>query len=92
VREDHPADLLALAEKEREVGDHVVDAGHLVVREHEAAVDGQEVLAGLQQHHVEADLPEATEREDADAGLDRGFPRCPGRSGSRDEAVGHTGG
>ena len=92
MREDHAAHPVALREEVREVGDHVVDAGHLIVREHEPAVDSEEVLAGLQQHHVQADLAEATEREDADAGFDRRVPRGPGRSAGRDDAVGHTGG
>ena len=40
----------------REVGDHVVHPGHLVVREQEPAVDGDHVVARLDQHHVEPDL------------------------------------
>ena len=90
VREDHPPHLLAPREQGREVGDDVVDAGHLVVGEHETAVDGQEVLAGLEQHHVEADLAEAAEREDANRRLDRRVARSPGRNAGRDDAVGHT--
>ena len=88
--EDDPAHLLAPRQEVREVRDDVIHPGHLVVREHEPAVDGQEVLARLQQHHVETDLPEAAEREDANAGLDRRVARGPGRSAGRDDAVGHT--
>ena len=90
VGEDDPAHLLAPREEVREVRDDVVHPGHLVVREHEPAVDGQEILARLEQHHVETDLPEAAEREDANAGLDRRVARSPGRSAGRDDAVGHT--
>ena len=38
---------LAPAREVREVGDDVVDARQLVVREHEPAVDGDDVVAGL---------------------------------------------
>src|SRR5439155_6912100 len=48
------------------------DPRHLVVGEHEAAVDGEEVVARLQDHHVEADLPEAAEGDDPDGRLDGG--------------------
>ena len=90
VRQDHPAHLIALGEEGGEVRDDVVDPRHLVVGEHESAVDGQEVLARLEHHHVEADLAEAAEREDANAGLDRRVARSPGRRAGRDDAVGHT--
>ena len=52
-----------------EVGDDVVHPGHLVVGEEQPAVDGHDVLARLDQHHVEADLAEATERDEAHRGL-----------------------
>ena len=86
-----PRTCALLGQEVREVRDHVVHARHLVVREHQAAVDGQEVLARLDQHHVEADLAEATERDDPDAGLDRGVAGGAGRDTGRDDAVGHTG-
>ena len=52
-----------------EVGDHVVDARHLVVGEEEAAVDGDDVLTRLHQHHVEPDLAQPAERDQAHGGL-----------------------
>ncbi len=48
-----------------EIGDHVVDARHLVVGEEEAAVDGDDVLTRLHQHHVEPDLAQPAERDQA---------------------------
>jgi hypothetical protein len=47
----------------------VVDARKLVVREHEPAIDREQVLTELDQHHVEADLAETSERDQSDDGL-----------------------
>ena len=44
-----------------DVGDDEVDAEHLLVGEHEAGVDGDHVVAVLEQHHVLADLAETAE-------------------------------
>ena len=74
-----PRHVLPPRQEVGEVGDDVVHPGHLVVREHEPAVDGQEVVAGLEQHHVEADLAEAAQRDHANGGLDRRVARGPGR-------------
>src|SRR5437899_172334 len=64
------AKAVALGERVGEVRDHVVDAGHLVgVREHEAAIDGDQIVAGLDEHHVEADLAESAEGNKANRGL-----------------------
>ena len=67
--EDHAAEPLAPLQRVREVGDHVVDAGELIVGKHEAAVDGDEIVAELDEHHVQADLAEAAEGNQADCGL-----------------------
>ncbi len=69
VREDDRAKALALGERVGEVGDDVVDPGQFVVREHQPAVDGEEVVAGLDEHHVEADLAEAAEGNEPDWGV-----------------------
>jgi hypothetical protein len=69
VRQDDGAEGLAPGKRVGEIRDHVVDARQLVVREHEPAVDREQVLAGLDQHHVEADLAETSERDQSDDGL-----------------------
>ena len=48
-----------------EVGEHEIDARHLVAREREAAVDQDAALALLDDAQVVADLAEAAERDDA---------------------------
>ena len=60
VGQDDRAERFTPAEHIREIGDDVVDTGELVVGEHESAVDRDQVLAGLDQHHVEADLAETS--------------------------------
>ena len=72
VRQEHGAKALTLVQGVGEVRDHVVDAEQLVVREHEPAVDRHQVVAGLEEHHVEPDLPEPAERNQADDGLSGG--------------------
>jgi hypothetical protein len=37
----------------------------LAAREHQPAVDGDDVVAGLEQHHVEANFPETAEGNEA---------------------------
>ena len=69
VGEDHRPEALPVLAEIGEVRDDVVDAGHLVVREQEAAVHGDDVVARLDQHHVEADLAQAPQRDQADGGL-----------------------
>ena len=49
-----------------DVGDDEVDAEHLLVGEHEPAVDDDDVVAVLEHVHVLADLADAAERDDAE--------------------------
>ena len=51
-----------------EIVDHDVDAVHLVVGEHEAAVDDDQVVVGLDNGHVAADFAAAAKRDDANVG------------------------
>ena len=60
VGQDDGAERVPPGECVGEVRDHVIDTGQPVVREHEPAVDREQVLAGLDQHHVEADLTETS--------------------------------
>ena len=49
-----------------DVGDDEVDAEHLLVGEHQAAVDDDDLVAVLEHVHVLADLPHPAERDDAE--------------------------
>jgi len=46
------------------VRDDIVDSQHVVLREHQAGVDDDGVIAVLDRHHVFADLPQATQGDD----------------------------
>ena len=72
VGEHHPPEGRPLGQKVGEVRDDPVDAQHLVVREHDAAVESDQVVPGLHQHHVEPDLAEAAQGDQADGGLGGG--------------------
>ena len=66
VGQHHPAEGVAPLAQIGEVRDDVVDPRQLVVGEHEAAVDGDEIVAELDQHHVQADLAESTQGDQPD--------------------------
>jgi len=40
-----------------------VDAGHVLLRKHQAGIDDQDLVVPLEGPHVDADLPETAERE-----------------------------
>ena len=69
MREEDRAKVAALGQRVREVGDHVVDAGQLVIGKHQPAVDGDEIVAGLDEHHVQTDLAEAAEGDEPNCGV-----------------------
>ena len=69
VGQDNRAEPFTPAEHVREIGDDVIDAGQLVVREHEPAIDGDQIFARLDQHHIEADLAETSQGDQSDDGL-----------------------
>ena len=64
VRDDDAAELLLVLEHIRVVGKDEVDAGLVVVGEHEAGVDEHHVVAALERRHVLADAVETTQRDD----------------------------
>jgi hypothetical protein len=64
VRDEERANTLATLLEVRDVGHDEVDAEHLLVREHEPAVDDHDVVAVLEHVHVLADLPHPAERDD----------------------------
>ena len=55
-----------------EVGDHHVDAPHVVLGEHDPRIDDQDVAAMLEEHHVLADFPQAAEGDEAQGGCHGG--------------------
>ena len=64
---DHEgADVLPSFPEVRDVRDDEVDPEHLLVREHQPAVDDDDVGAVLEDVHVLADLPHPAERDDAE--------------------------
>ncbi len=75
VGQDHAAEGRTAIAEIGEVGDHVVHPGHLVVREQEPAVDGDHVVARLDEHHVEPDLAQPSERDQAHRGRGRHIDR-----------------
>ncbi len=56
--------VVAAFEQPGDVGQHEVDAEHLVARELDAAVDDHDLPAVLDGGHVLADLTETAERDD----------------------------
>ena len=65
VRDQERLDVLAAFLEVGDVGHDEVDAEHLLVGEHQAAVDHDDVVAVLEHVHVLADLADAAERNDA---------------------------
>ena len=68
VRDEERPDVLAALLEIGHVGHDEVDAEHLLVGEHQAAVDDHDVVAVLEHVHVLADLAHAAERQDAERG------------------------
>src|SRR5207245_1903703 len=59
-----------------DVGQHEVDAEHVVLREHEARVDDEDLVLPLQGPHVDADLAEAAQRQVAESTLRHNKRSC----------------
>ena len=66
VRDQERPDLGAVLLEVGDIGHDEVDAEHLLVGEHEPAVDDDDVVAVLEHVHVLADLPHPAERDDAE--------------------------
>ncbi len=64
VGDQERADLGRVLPQVGDVRNDEVDAEHLLVREHEPAVDDDDVVAVLEDVHVLADLPHASEGDD----------------------------
>ena len=65
VRDEEGLDLVAALLEVGDVGHDEVDAEHLLVGEHQPAVDDDDLVAVLEDVHVLADLAHAAERDDA---------------------------
>ncbi len=64
VGDDEGADPLAPVAQVGDVGHDEVDAVHLLLGEHESAVDDDDLVGELEDGHVLADLADAAERDD----------------------------
>ena len=62
----HPVDLVAQIGN---IGDDQIDAEHVRLGKHQAAVDDDDVLAILEDGHVQADLPEPAEGDEPETGI-----------------------
>src|SRR5262249_9809469 len=65
VRQDNAAQQTGVVAQIGEVGEEEVDAQSRALGKEDPAVDRHGGTLGLDQHHVEADLAETTERNDA---------------------------
>ena len=64
--EHDPVDPLRVLPEIAEVREHQIDAGHVGVREHEAAVDDDDAPFDLDAKAVATDLPQSAQEDDAD--------------------------
>ena len=63
VGQDDATDLPNSVEQPLDVGDHQVDAEHLLLRKHQPGVDDHDVVAPAEREHVATDLAESAERD-----------------------------
>ena len=61
VSEQNGAKTVLVLAQVRDIGNHDVHAQQLGVREHDAAIDHDHVVAVLEDHHVHAELAQASE-------------------------------
>ncbi len=76
VREEDPDNVPTFLQQVGDVGQHEVDAEHVVLREHEARVDDEDLVLPLQGPHVDADLAEAAQRQVAESTLRHNKRSC----------------
>ena len=72
MRHEQGPQLLRAFTHVGEVVDDDINAVHLVVGKHQAAIDDDQIVVGFDHGHVAADLAAAPERNDTDVGLGRG--------------------
>ena len=66
VRHEDSADLAEVVLQVRKVGNDGVDAGHVLVRERDSAVDDNDVVVAFESGNVLADFAESSERDDSE--------------------------
>ena len=69
VRDEHSLHLVPPSREERDVGEHLLDAELLVVREHEARVEQHVSVLRSHERAVHADLAEAAEGQELYRGV-----------------------
>ena len=93
VGQDQTAQLLRVALEVGEVRRDDVDAGHILLREGDAAVDDDDVVPVLERGDVHADAVDAAERNDPDGGVRGGrAPNAVSATCGRDGGPGFAGG
>ncbi len=80
VAQEDAEHVTALVQQVRDVGQDQVDAEHVLLGEHEAGVDDQDLVLPLEGPHVDADLAEAAERQILEARSNEGSPRSHGKA------------
>uniref|UniRef100_E6PFQ5 Uncharacterized protein n=1 Tax=mine drainage metagenome TaxID=410659 RepID=E6PFQ5_9ZZZZ len=73
VGDQHRAQFMHALANVAKIVDDDIDAEHLLVGEHQSAIDDDEIVVGFDHGHVAADLAAAAERNDANERLLRSF-------------------
>ncbi len=88
VGDQERLDLVGALAQVGDVGHDEVDAEHLLLGEHQSAIDHDDLIAVLEHVHVLADLADTAERQDAQARVRRiGHPNSPSCGSSEPPAT-----
>ena len=85
-----PSTRVGVLSQVGEVGQDQVDARHLDVGKHQAAVEDQDPSADLHAGAVAADLPQAAQEDDPDWLISRGDEKRPSRARVLEPVRGRT--
>ena len=64
VRKEHAADLVLVLDQISHVGDHKINAVHILVRESKTAVNDDDILPIFQNGHILTDLIQTAQGDD----------------------------
>jgi hypothetical protein len=64
VGEEYAANLVAFFPEAGNIRNYQIDTEHMGFRKHESAVDNDDIIAMLEEHHIEADFAQPTEGYD----------------------------
>jgi len=64
VGNDDTLYFIAALNEIREIRDDVIDPQHIIFREHQPGIDHQDLAFVFIHHHVGADFPQSTQRDD----------------------------